>query len=241
MIDPEKLIRDASKVYPAMREDGETMVAVSQIKMIIPERFVEHELATFAEEISTLAMVAFVVDDKYYAVSKIPAIWRTEPTLINKININDEPHIELTYMPGARVISNLNLVKVDSLLYRIYDEMIAKGRVPWYFNYDDICSLYEFSNYHAGKTVGANHSVFEVVAAAIARGPTDVRTYYRQEITEPTKDYKNRPMYIPLRAVSYGATNVVAKILGSHFNENVTSSLVSPGERVERIEALLRM
>lgn len=237
-----EMVRDAKKVYAHLKEtDGNELVAIKPVKVLIPARFPEYDLAIFEEEITILGMCAFVVEDKYYAVSMIPAMMRTEPTLINNIRIGDVDYIELSYDPGARVIANLNLVKVDSLLYRIYDEMIAKGRVPWYIGYEDLGRLFEHSKYHAGERVGSSPAIFEMIVAAICRSPEDVKNYYRQSVKSRSELTTNPPTVIPLRAVSYGATNTIAKLMGSHFNENVTSALVSPGERVEKVEQLLRM
>ncbi|MNJ68815.1 hypothetical protein D3C77_650980 [compost metagenome] len=48
------------------------------------------------------------------------------------------------------------------------------------------------------------------------------------------------PTIIPLRNVSYGATNTIAKLTGSRFDEGMTSAIVNPGDRVERTEMVLR-
>lgn len=236
------LVRDAKKVYGHIREtDAGELVALKPVKVLIPARFPEYDLAIFEEEINILGICAFVVEDKYYAVSLVPAMMRTEPTLINNIRISDVDYIELSYDPGSRIIANLNLVKVDSLLYRIYDEMIAKGRVPWYLGYEDLGRLFENSHYHAGERVGSSPAIFEMIVAAICRSSDDAKKYYRQTVAGREDLTRKPPTIIPLRAVSYGATNTIAKIMGSHFNENVTSALVSPGERVEKVEQLLRM
>lgn len=236
------LVRDAKKVYSYIQEtEAGELVAIKPVKVIIPARFPEYDLAIFEEEINFLGICAFLVEDKYYAVSLVPAMMRTEPSLINNIRIDDVDYIEMSYDPGARIIANLNLVKVDSLLYRIYDEMIAKGRVPWYLGYEDLGRLFEHSSYHAGERVGSSPAIFEMIVAAICRSPDDVKKYYRQTVPDRSALRTHPPTVIPLRAVSYGATNTIAKLMGSHFNENVTSALVSPGERVEKVEQLLRM
>lgn len=237
-----QFVRDPAKVYAVLKEtDDNEMVALKSLKVYIPARYPEHDLAIFEDEITVLGICAFVVDDRYYAVSRVPAMMRTEPTLVNTVNIDDVDYIEMTYEPGARVIANLNLVKVDSLMYKIYDEMVAKGRVPWYLGYEDLGKLFEHSEYYSGVRVGSNPAVFEMIVAAICRNPDDVKQYYRQSLKSREDLVSRPPTIIPLRAVSYGATNAIAKLMGSHFNENVTSALVSSGERVEKVERLLRM
>jgi hypothetical protein len=50
---------------------------------------------------------------------------------------------------------------------------------------------------------------------------------------------KKPPVYIPLRSVTYTATNTTNKLAGSYFQEGLVSALVSPSERKERIESIL--
>ena len=48
------------------------------------------------------------------------------------------------------------------------------------------------------------------------------------------------PALIPFRSVTYGATNTTAKLMGAYFDEGLTSALVNPSQRTEKIEELLR-
>jgi hypothetical protein len=236
-----QFIRDKDKVYAALHvTDNNEMVAKKSLKVYIPARFIQSEMAKFESENTFVGICAFVVDDKYYAVSCVTAVMRTEPTAINDVIIDDVEYVEMAYDPGSRVIANVNLVKIDNLIYKIYDEFISKGRVPWYMGYEDLGKLLENSHYYSGVKVGNNPQILEMIAATICRSPSDVKKYYRQGIESKEENVTNPPVVIPLRAVSYGATNAIAKLMGPYFDENVTSTLVSPGQRVERVERLLR-
>lgn len=241
-MDSRMFTRDPGKVYSCLsRTDNNEVVCTKPVKVYIPARYPQAELANFEAETSFLGVCAFVVEDKFYAISMVNAFMRTEPSLVNTVNIDDTDYIEMSYDAGARVIANMNLVKIDNLLYKIYDEMIAKGRVPWYLNYNDLGKLFATSRYHSGPRVGANPAVFEMIVAAICRSPDDVKKYYRQWITGAEQVITQPPTVIPLRVSSYGATNTIAKLMGPYFDENVTSALISPGQRVERVERLLRL
>src|SRR5690606_17864820 len=150
-----------ARVYKAIQEVDNQLIAVKTVKVHIPARFPGRDLALFEEESMFTGICAFIVDDAY-AVSTVPAMMRTEPTLTNTVTVGDEDYLELTYEPGARIVTNLNLVKVDSLLYKIYDEIIAKGRVPWYLGYEDLGRIFEHSVYHAGESVGPNPAIMEI-------------------------------------------------------------------------------
>jgi hypothetical protein len=236
-----QFIRDKDKVYAAVKAtDANDLTAVKQVKVYIPSRYTQADMALFETEKTFVGICALVVDDRYYAVSCVTAFMRTEPSAINDVVIDDVEYIEMTYEAGDRIITNLNLVKVDNLLYRIYDEFISKGRVPWFMGYEDLGKLFVTSQYYSGVKIGSNPQILEMIAATICRSPQDVKSYYRQAIKAKDEIHNNPPTVIPLRAVSYGATNATAKLMGPYFDDNVTSTLVSPGQRVERVERLLR-
>lgn len=236
-----QFVRDKDRVYAAIKATtANELVAIKSIKVYIPARYKQADMAIFETENTFVGICAMVVDDRYYAVSCVTAFMRTEPTAINDVIIDDNEYIEMTYEPGARIITNLNLVKVDNLLYRIYDEFISKGRVPWFLGYEDLGKLFADSEYYAGPKIGSNPQILEMIAATICRSPADVKMYYRQAIKAKSELETDPPVVIPLRAVSYGATNATAKLMGPYFDDNVTSTLVSPGQRLERVERHLR-
>lgn len=236
-----QFIRDAARVHKALDETAERSVVCNRpVKMYIPARFPQRDLAVFEDEIVLVGICAIVLDDVYFMSSMICAPIRTEPTLVNTVVIDDVEYLELQYEPGDRVISSLDLVKIDNLMYRIYDEIIAKGRVPWYLNYDDLGKLFNTSRKHAGVTVGSTPAVMEIISSTICRDPNDLKRYYRQVVETKEEIAQNPPTIIPLRNVSYGATNAIAKITGSRSDEGMTAAMVNPADRVERTELILR-
>ena len=79
----------------------------------------------------------------------------------------------------------------------------------------------------------------QMFAAAITRDSANRAKYYRHTLSDlPSED--RPPTFIPLRSVTYGATNTTAKLMGSYWNDGLTSALVNPSEKTERIEQLLR-
>lgn len=235
----DNLIRDAARVRTHWKiTTKDEMVAIKPVKIYIPARYRQSDMAIFENEKSFMGIFAMVVDDTYYGVSLVSSFIRSEPTAINDVIIDDEDYIELYYDPGARIMTNVNVPKVDSFLYRISDEFDAKGKIPWFMSYEDLGKLFENSGYYNGRQIGYNPQVNEMIAATISRDPDDVKKYFRQRQMGAADGSK--PTVIPLRAVSYGATNAIAKLMGPYFDENVTSTLVSPGQRVENIERLLR-
>lgn len=241
-MNPQKLTRDASKVQAYLRElpDGR-VVTTKGCKIVIPARFAERGLATIGIETYIVGIYAMTVEDQFYAVSTINAMIRIEPSSTMKIMVEDDEYYEFTFDPGSTVMSSVHLVKTDTLVYRIYDELISKGRVPWYLSYLDMGRLFETAKYHAGANIGQNHEVDELIVSLIARDAKNRHRYYRAAIKSMDELARNPPAFIPLRSVIYGATNTTNKLAGSYFSEGLVSALVSPAERTERIEGLLRL
>ena len=241
IMDINKLIRDPAKIHAAITElpDGR-LVAKKELKIYIPIRFEERGLAVISNEVNIAGIYAIVIDGTHYGVSVINAMMRIEPTSIIKIMIDDVGYYEFTFEPGSTLLASVNLVQTDTLVYRIYDEIIAKGRIPWYLGYMELSTLFDTAKYHAGANIGTNHEVTELLISLISRDPVNRHNYYRQ-VVKSLDDLKTKPpAYIALRSVTYTATNTTNKLAGSYFSEGLVSALVSPSERTERIEDLLR-
>lgn len=232
--DPEK-VRQAC----AVGDDG-SVVALKPSKIYIPERFVEKQLAVIGAQNHIVGVFAHVVDDKYYAVFLGVAMVAVEPTAISTVKFDDDSYLELSFDPGARILVSQEVVKDKILTYRIYDEMISKGHMPWYLGYDDRIQLLYTADALSGMGMLSNHAMLELNAAAISRDPANINTYYRHAVKSYADMEAHPPSTIPLMSVSYGTTNTVSRLMGSYFEQGVNSALVNPSTKVENIERLLR-
>lgn len=239
-MDIKKLIRDAEKIHSVLVElpDGR-LVTKKALKIYVPVRFEEHGLAYIGIETIIVGIYAMVLDDTYYAISLVNAMIKIEPTSIIKIDVNGVGYYEFSFDAGAVVMSSTNLVKNDSLVYLIYDEIISKARVPWYVSYIDLGKLFNTSMYHAGANIGGNHEITELMVSLISRDNHDRHKYYRQTIKNLDDVISKPPTYISLKSVAYSATNTTNKLAGSYFHSGVVSALVDPSTRVERIEKII--
>lgn len=239
-MDFSKLIRDPAKVHSCLRElPDERLVALKPLKIYIPVRFEERNLASIGIETNIAGIYAMVVEDTYFAVSMVNAMIRIDPTSTVKIMIDDTEYYEFFFEAGSTIMPSVQLVKNDTLVYRIYDEIISKGRIPHYLNYMDLSRIFDTAKFHAGANIGTNHEVTELIISLIARDSKDRHRYYREICTSEEVLSESTPAFIPLRSVTYAATNTTNKLAGSYYHEGVVSALVSPSTRVEKIEALL--
>jgi hypothetical protein len=240
-MDRSRWIRNPAKVQAALAEQPDrSELALRDVRIYIPARFAEKQLAEIGAEIYTVGIFAMVVDDKYYAVSTVNAMMRLKPTTISTVKFDGDSYLEFRFPPGSTVIADTNLIRTDSLVFKIFSELISKGRVPWYLDYEDMAKLFETAESHANVRFGAVHSIMEMFVAAIARDPADRAQYYRSVYEErdgkPTVD----PSYIPFVSITYGATNTTSRLLGSYFDQGLVSALTNPSEKTEHIEQLLR-
>lgn len=240
-MNPAQLISDAARVQACFKQlDDGRLVTLTGCKIYIPTRFSERGLAAIGVETHIVGICAIVVDGKYLSVPMVNAMWRIEPTSTLKISIDEEEYYEFEFAPGSTVLSTNMLVRTDTLVYRIYDEIISKGRVPWYINYAIFGRLFDTAQYHAGANIGGNRKVIELIVSLISRDPKDRSKFYRETVQSLDDVVKNPPVFVPLRSVQ-GASNTVNKLAGSYFKEGLVSALNSPSDRVERIEELLRL
>lgn len=243
-MDTSRFVRDPSKVHAALKvQPDESVVTTRGVKIYVPERFVEKNLAVIGAEVLIVGIFAIAVEDNgklFYGVSTANAMMRIKPTTIATVKFDQDSYLEFSFDPGSVVIATTQLIKSDTLVYYIFDEFIAKGRIPWYIGYEDLAKLFDSADHHAGVNLGPNHSILEMFAAAIARSPQSRSKYYRHTVAAQSDATENPPTFIPLRSITYGATNTTAKLTGSYFSDGLTSALVNPSERTERIEELLR-
>jgi hypothetical protein len=191
------------------------------------------------DNVKSIGFFAMVVEGKYYAVNKVCAMMTFSPDTINVVMVDEYPYLEMSFLPGSLAIIGRELVRNNSLLFPIYDEIVAKGRTPWYLNYTDLGGMFDTAQMHAGVNLRASRSILEMLAASRARDPKNRAGYYRNTLKSQDDLNSKQPVVIPLRSVSDGATGTGSKLLGSYLNEGLSSALVNPNERLERVEELL--
>ena len=239
-MDISTLVREPSRVHAILKElpNGRVVTTV-ECKIYIPVRYAERKLAYISNEIYILGIYAIVVEDRYYAISLLNTMVPIDPTETNVIKINNEGYYEFVFSPGSTVFKTTDLVKADALIYRIYDEFLAMGHIPWFVGYEDLGKIFDSAKEFAGANIGTNPEITQLIASLIARDPKDRTNYYRTVINSPTDLVSNPPIFIPLKSVQYSATNTTTKLGGSYFQQGVISALIDPSTRSESIETLL--
>lgn len=227
------LKRDATKVYTALKEIGDTLVAVKPLKIYIPEHYLSCELLNVSDKVSMVAIFGIVVGE-YYAVSCADAMCITEPSGVTVVTIDGEKYYELTYDVGDKVMSNVNLVQKNSILIVLYTDFLGRANIPWYFEYDEISAIFETCKIHAGASLQTDQAIVELLVSITAKQQKDKRLFYRHD----NKEY--RPNYIGISNVAFQANDTYTKLAGGYANDGLTSALVTPTTTNETLVTLIR-
>jgi hypothetical protein len=238
-MDVTQVERNSSKIQSCLKEVDNSLIVVKPIKVHIPEKYMSTELGVMSDTIKIVGIFGIISEDKYYAVSKACSLLETIPYNTNYVDINNEKYIEFLYDVNDVLIKNLNLIRLSTLVYRIYNEIIAKGKIPWYFSYSDLSFLFDTALLHGNANLTTDSALFEILASSMARQQDDRVKFFRHTPNLTLADNLN-PTYIALKSVAYNATNTTAKLLGAYFNEGLNSALVNPSDNSESIEELLR-
>jgi hypothetical protein len=238
-MDITKLVRNPASVLATLHEmEDDSLVTSEGCKIYVPSRFAERGLAFLGAETYTIGIWAIVVGDQY-GIMMVNAMIRLDPAEINRVMVGEDEYLEFVFYPGSVVIPNLKLAKTDTLTYKIYDEIIAKARVPWYLNYFDLAKIFDTARLHAGANIGSNKEVTELLISISARSRLMRTKYYRQVIESEEDVIKNPPYYASLKDVTLSATNAVHKLGGGYYRNGTVSAINSPSERTERLEEIL--
>ncbi len=239
-MDEKALKRDAARINSKIIIEGSTLVAREDIKIHIPERFTSRKLASIDFKTTTVGVFAIISKDGYYAVSRTPALIPLSPASTTVTVVNEVNYLEFGFDAGSVICPNIEIVQDNTLPYYIFEEIISKGRVPWYLNYEDVCKIFVSSIKYANFFFGNNNSIMELLASEIARDSSNAQIFYRTTVKSMEQASKMKPRMVPMRSVLYGANNTTARLLGAYFDESLTSALVNHSDRLEGVEEILR-
>lgn len=234
------LVRSKQRVMDTLvvTTDG-SIITKTGCKIHVPVRFTEHDLAYVGVETYVIGLFPIIIEDSFYSVMMVMAMVELDPWKKEKIKIDGQEYYEFIFKKGSTVIKSDKLVKTDVLTYKVYDEIIAKAKVPYYLDYDLLGNIFDTSVKHAGAAVGENPEVTELLISMIARSKEDRTMHYRQTIKTLTDLRTNPPVWTALKNVTFSATNTTNKLAGSYFDEGVSAALLYPSDRTERIEEIL--
>lgn len=234
-----KLIRNPELVKTKLVVNPTKEVIVTEKCVIqIPVRFTTIGLGQIGLETNVYGCFVLVLDTGEYSVFNINAFVELSPSRTTIVDVNGVDYHQFEFEPYQVLFKTTTIVKRDSIIYKVFDEFIFKGKVPWYLTYDDVGKLFDTAKEYANSDVSKNQDVIEFLVSLISRSSND-RSVHIRNIIKSYKDTQNIS-YVPLSSVFYNVNNTLNKLAGSYFNHGVVSALVKPSDQISEIEKILR-
>lgn len=236
-----KLRRNPSLVLSQLFENkvGQVLTKVP-CKIQVPVRFSERGLGQVGIDTFTYGLFPIILETGDYAVMNVCALVELDPYKVLTTTIDEVEYHEFYFEANQIVIKAGDLVRRDDMMYSVFDELVFKGKIPWYVEYEDMGKLFDTAKEYANSDVGQNLEVIEFIASMVARSKDDRSKYIREVINTKADASLDKLDYVPLASVFYSVKSTVNKIAGNYFNDGVVSALVNPTDRVEKIEKILR-
>lgn len=221
-----------------LKTSDNKLLAKEPLKLYIPKYFTEYGLAEVGADVNSIAYFA-ICTDTHYAVSMTPSMFASAPTQISVIKINDSPYYEFFYEKGAAVMKSTELVALDTLPSKIFDNLFLAARIPEFMAYSDVGGSFRYVNEYTGANLGIDEAVYRLMSSLIARDPNNRSVEYRLAARTPEEREKIKPSYVGMSSIAV-ANNTMARTSGAYFTDGVISALVHPSEEVEPLENILR-
>ena len=205
----------------------------------VPIRFRERGLAHIGKQVYVYGMFALITEDERYTVCNITGLVPILPDKYVKVKVDGTEYLEFSFEANSCVINNLDVVQNEGLIFNIIDEFVFKGKVPWYFSYDDLGKFMDSAAKHAGASVGSSPETIELIACVICRDANSLHTNYRHVLETPV-DLKKPYAYIPMMNVVYGASGNLNKITGAYASDGLVTALISEPVAPSVVERALR-
>jgi len=239
-MDIRQLIRDPQEVKNAIAVTGDgRWIAKKSMKILIPARYAERGLADIGNEIYIIAICCIILEDKYYSVLNIIAKMRITPSETNNIKIRGVDYLEFCFGPGETMVGNTKMIKKDTLVYSVYDEFIAKGKIPWYYNYSDYGDIFKSAKEYADANVGLNPLIIQTLVSILTKNPKNLNETYASVINTKEDLGKIVPVYVPLKSVEHASSNTMSRLGGSYFDRAAVAAMNDPSEVVTPMENIL--
>lgn len=241
-MDISKVRWDAAAVMSTLKSlpNGRVMTTTG-CKIHVPESFRGHDLMTMGAEISVLGYFVILLDDGRAARNMTPSMFRMRPATVQLVEVAGKSYYELTFAKGTSVIESREIFIDDIIIFSIFDEILASGRIPWYYDYDDMGRIFKNLPKYTKRQLVPTISIGEMFIAQTCRLVSDRTVPLRMEAGKGNK-LKHPYEFVALRNVQFGANDTLSKIAGARAQtDGFDGAIVNPTESVKPMESLLRL
>lgn len=240
LLDIKSLKRNPDKIRKSLKQVGDSIVATEELRIIFPKRFVDKGLCQLDKLTSLIAYYCIADNDGNYAITTEPIIQTLSPDSIGLVNINNDnkdPYLVLKFYKDSVVIPQNDCVQDGGVLYDILQEFYINGKVPWYFNYEDLSNVMINSKKYTGTDIGSNPLAAEILTMLVSRNKNGGS--YKSTLKDHADVYKSFPMYMGLSDIrSYQDTG--ARLIGSRLEDGITSALLNKETKTSDASDVLR-
>lgn len=233
--------RDAERILASIKvtPDGKEFVTEDMF-MYVPYRFKELGLAVFGKLTKVYGAHALVTRDGHYAVRNINALFPITPKITKKVKIGDIDYLEFFFPKDSVMVSNTSLIRDNTLIYFFINEIYFTGKLPEYYDYNDMGKLLRTAKDNANSATGDNRKTVELMAAYLGRSPADPTVQLRHVLGTPNYRDGNGFHWAPMKSVFLSAQGTMSKLAGNYMADGVVSSLVHKTDVVTVTETILR-
>jgi len=220
-------------------EDGKVLTRVP-CRIQVPERWMNVGLGSITDVTSVYGFFPILFEDDVYTVMNVCSLMDLTPSRTTMATIEEESYYEFHFDIDTPIIRSLKLIRQDTLTFNVLDEFIMKGKVPWWANVDDLCSIFDTADKHAGSKIAKVPQTIEFLVGVIARR-IEERSKSLRQTAKDINDYGlDKIEFISLKSVLYAVNNTVSKLSGAYFHDGIVSAIVNPSTKTGKIEKILR-
>jgi len=204
------------------------------LEIRVPSRFANYGLLEIGNTVTTLGVCDMIINDQFQTGLLLMAKIEMEVSDMATITIGGLGYHVFYLKGGDRFILHTEVIKNSGIVYAVFTEFLARGKLIYTINYDNITHLFDQIKYMNDSNLGVDHVVFEMIYSYLWRSAQNRSVQYRHT---PMTD---GGIMISLRNVADATSTTTSKITGSYFDVGLNSALIYPNDQPGTVEEMLR-
>lgn len=237
-MDIEKLKKDKERVSAALKvlPDG-SVVALKKVTVCFPKRFEQSNLAEVSATVTSILMLGVIYNDAYAFFGGMTTVV-LKPGDIYEETINNDRYYMLDFEAGETVIESLTVPMDANISYYYYLEFTKYARIPWYFDENDLLSVYDEAKFYTGKAMGTCNQAIRVLYALTQRDPNNLDIPFRY--SSAMKDPSIKPRIIGINNPGQLLNSTFSRLASGYMSDNIISGILNPDTKVTSLEEVIR-
>jgi len=240
-IDFKSLERDPEYFKKVLTQYDDNIVTNKEVYIMFPAKFVDRDLSSLGNICNIIGLIAIMdIEANKYSILTVPSRLETMPSEIGNIVVDGEGYYVLKYDADSEIISSRKLIKESDFIFDMFELFLVKGKVPWYYGYNDVVKIFNNIKKYTGGKAAENQLAIELLVSIIARYDIDWSIEYRNVI-ESLKDLKEVPLaWVGLENIFYSFRSTLSKLAGAYMKKGIVSAIINPEKEISDLEHVLR-